>query len=344
MLRNMDQWFEDALKAEEKPIIPVLSFPAIQLLGITVKDLIASSDVQSQGMVAVANRVPSGASVSLMDLSVEAECFGSEILVYEDEVPAVTGSIVSTQEEADALRVPEVGEGRTGIYVEAIGKAVAQIEDRPVFAGVIGPYSLAGRLLDVTEAMIYCYDEPDMVHAVMRKTTDFLIKYILEYKKVGANGVVMAEPLAGLLSPDLAEEFSCVYVKEIIEAVEDENFIVIYHNCGGNTIAMIDRILDTGARILHFGDAIDMEEMVKKIPADRLVMGNISPSAQFRNGTPESMREAVLELLGKCSKYPNYAISSGCDIPPLSPWENIDAFFAAVQEFYAANSNQRAAV
>jgi uroporphyrinogen decarboxylase len=27
-------------------------------------------------------------------------------------------------------------------------------------------------------------------------------------------------------------------------------------------------------------------------------------------------------------------ISSGCDIPPLSPWENIEAFFAAVREFY----------
>jgi uroporphyrinogen decarboxylase len=29
-------------------------------------------------------------------------------------------------------------------------------------------------------------------------------------------------------------------------------------------------------------------------------------------------------------------ISSGCDIPPLSSWDNIGAFFAAVKEFYAA--------
>ncbi len=29
--------------------------------------------------------------------------------------------------------------------------------------------------------------------------------------------------------------------------------------------------------------------------------------------------------------YPNFLISSGCDIPPITPWENIDAFFAAVQ-------------
>lgn len=36
----------------------------------------------------------------------------------------------------------------------------------------------------------------------------------------------------------------------------------------------------------------------------------------------------------KCCKYPNFVISSGCDIPPLSSWDNIDAFFAAVDEFY----------
>ena len=38
-----------------------------------------------------------------------------------------------------------------------------------------------------------------------------------------------------------------------------------------------------------------------------------------------------------CCKYPNFAISSGCDIPPMSKWENIDAYFEAVSEFYAEN-------
>ena len=116
-------------------------------------------------------------------------------------VPTVTGSIVHSEEEADALKVPEIGAGRTQIYIDAIGKAVELVQDRPVFAGVIGPFSLAGRLMDVTEAMIYCYDEPDMVHTVLEKATEFLIKYINAYKAVGANGVLVAEPLAGLLSP-----------------------------------------------------------------------------------------------------------------------------------------------
>lgn len=70
-----------------------------------------------------------------------------------------------------------MGAGRTGLYVEAIEKAVGMIQDRPVFAGVIGPFSLAGRLMDVTEAMIYCYEEPDMVHVLLEKATAFITDY-----------------------------------------------------------------------------------------------------------------------------------------------------------------------
>ena len=334
MKRDMKQWMKDVVDAPVKQAVPVLSFPAIQLMGITVRELISSSDAQAKGMKLVADRVPTGASVSLMDLSVEAECFGSQIRFSDDEVPTVVGSVVSSLEEVEALSVPAVGAGRTGIYIEAIQKAVDLIQDRPVFAGVIGPFSLAGRLMDVTEAMIYCYEEPEMVAALLDKVTDFLIAYCKAYKEVGANGVVMAEPLAGLLSPALAEEFSAPYVKRVVDAVQDDNFSVVYHNCGNAAIQMIDSILGTGAAMYHFGNAISMKEMLQHIPAGTIAMGNVDPAGQLRNGTPESVRAETLRIMGECCDHPNFVISSGCDIPPMSPWENIDAFFQAVDEFY----------
>ena len=111
MKKDMRKWLQEMLDAPQKTAMPILSFPAIQLLGISVKDLISDSDIQAKGMKAVADRVPSAASVSLMDLSVEAECFGSSIVFSDDEVPTVTGSIVSSLEEAEALKIPEIGSG-----------------------------------------------------------------------------------------------------------------------------------------------------------------------------------------------------------------------------------------
>lgn len=335
MKRDMKAWLEALRDAPVKKAMPVLSFPAVQLMGITVRELISSAEAQAEAMELVAKRTDAAASVSLMDLSVEAECFGSEIRFSDEEAPTVVGSIVTTEEEARALEVPAVGAGRTGLCVEAIRKATERITDRPVFAGVIGPFSLAARLMDVTEAMVLCYDEPDMVHILLEKSTRFITEYCRAFKEAGANGVVIAEPVAGLLSPALEEEFSAPYIKQIVDAVQDDSFLVIYHNCGGAVIRQIDSILSTGAAAYHFGNAIDMAEMMPHIPADTVAMGNVDPAGEFRGGTPESIRAATHKVMESCREYPNFVISSGCDIPLLSRWENIDAFFAAVAEFYA---------
>ena len=334
MKRNMYQWVEETIAAPKKKPLPVLSFPSVQKLGVTVRELTEDSDKQAEGIRLMAEHFDMAAAVSYMDLSLEAEAFGSEIRYSGDEVPTVVGSIVDDTESAGALKVPAVGDGRTGLNLEAIRKVVPQIEDRPVFAGVIGPFSLAGRLLDVSEAMYYCFDEPELVHTVLEKVTSFLISYCSAYKEAGANGVVMAEPLAGLLSGDLAEEFSAAYVRKLVAAVQDENFLVVYHNCGNSTLNTVDTIVSNGCRAFHFGNAINMAEMMPHIPANCIAMGNVDPARQFRNGTPESVYAATREVLEQCAKYPNFVISSGCDIPPMSSWDNIEAFFRAVSDFY----------
>ena len=334
MQRNMKQWIEELKTSSIKKAFPILFFPTAQLMEKTVKDLISSSDNLAKGMKLVADRVDSAAAISLMDLSVEAECFGSQIVFSESEVPTVKGNIITEIEEVEALQIPAIGMGRTGIYIDAVRKASELILDRPLFAGMIGPYSLAGRLLDVTEIMYLCYDEPEMVLALLDKVTEFLISYGKAYKEAGANGIMIAEPLAGMLSPKLEAEFSAPFVKRMVEALQEESFAVIYHNCGDNTMMMLDSILTIGADAYHFGNSINMEEMLQRVPKDIVVMGNIDPAGQFCHGTKESIRKETLELLEKCSKYSNFVISSGCDIPPMSPWNNIDAFFDAVKDFY----------
>ena len=332
---DLKKWVSQQFGSGPKKSMPVLSFPAITLMDISVKTLVSDPELQAKGMKMIADRCPTSASVSMMDLSVEAEAFGSAINVSDDEVPTVVGTLVETEEDVETLEVPSPTSGRTGLYVQAVKKAAELITDRPVFAGVIGPFSLAGRLMDMSEIMVNCYDEPDMVHKTLAKTAEFIALYIGEYKKTGAHGVVMAEPAAGLLSPDLYEEFSSQYVKKIIDAVRSDDFLFIYHNCG-NTIPLRDSMFALGADGYHLGNAIDIEEMLRLAPKEALIMGNLDPSGLFRLGNPESMRRETLALLERCSKYPNWAISSGCDIPPLSPWENIDAYFAAINEFYGS--------
>ena len=334
MKRNMKDWLKECIESPVKKAMPVLSFPGTQLIGHTVEEMVSDGNLQALCMEAIAKRYPTGAAFSLMDLSVEAEAFGSPVHYSPDEVPTVREALIHDMEEAEALSIPKVGAGRTGACVEGIQKAVELITDRPVLAGIIGPYSLAGRLLDMTEIMILCYEEPELVELVLEKATEFLVEYAKAFKAAGANGIAMAEPAAGLLSPGLIDEFSTPYVQKIREAVEDDNFIILYHNCG-NIVPLLSNIKSIQACAYSFGNAIDIEKALQVIPEDTLVIGNIDPAGVLRNGTPAMVRKETLALLTRCSKYRNFVIASGCDIPPMTPLANIDTFFRTVEEFYA---------
>lgn len=312
--------------------LPILSFPAVQKLNVKVDQLVKNAELQAEVMACIAQETPTLAAVSLMDLSVEAEAFGANVVFSDNEVPVVTGQMISDTDEAEELEVPTLDAGRAKVCVEGIRLAKQKIQDKPVIAGMIGPYSLAGRLMDVTEIMYVCYDEPEAVHIVLQKATDYLIAYGKAMKEAGADGIMMAEPLAGILSPTMANEFSVPYVKQIIEALQDEDFALIYHNCGNSVSAMLPEIFSQGAAAYHFGNAVDMEEVLKAAPAEVLCMGNVDPAAIIAEGIPEMVTKVTKELIQKCGAYSNFVPSSGCDIPAHAKWENIQAFFAAVEE------------
>ena len=328
---NVSKLLWDAARTGHRRALPILSFPAAQKLGVTVEQLVKDASLQADTMALIATETETLAAVSLMDLSVEAEAFGARVQYFTDEVPAVVGQLVCDLDEAEALDVPDLTKGRASTCVEGIRLAKERISDKPVLAGMIGPYSLAGRLMDVTEIMYVCYDEPEAVHEVLKKATEYLIGYAGAMKAAGADGVVIAEPLAGILSPDMAAEFSHPYVKQIVDALQEENFAVIYHNCGNSVSHMLSGIFTIGAAAYHFGNAVDMAFVMANAPADVLCMGNIDPAAQFVQGTPESMTRATKDLLDACGSYPNFVISSGCDIPFHAKWENIQAFFDALK-------------
>ena len=76
-----------------------------------------------------------------------------------------------------------------------------------------------------------------------------------------------------------------------------------------------------------------MADILAAAPKDTVIMGNIDPVGVLRDATPERVREETRALLAACAQYPNFVLSSGCDMPPKTPWANIDAFFSAAKEF-----------
>jgi uroporphyrinogen decarboxylase len=88
-----------------------------------------------------------------------------------------------------------------------------------------------------------------MILTLLEKVTDFLLEYTQAFREIGAAGVIMAEPAAGLLSPRGLGKFSAPFVRRIVESVQNENFSLILHNCGARLVHL-PKVLESGQRYI----------------------------------------------------------------------------------------------
>ena len=328
----MNEWIELIRDSNRRLAMPIMTHPGIDLIGKKTRDAVTDGEVQFRAIKAIQNKYPTAAATMMMDLTVEAEAFGSAINFADDETPTVTRRLVSDGNSIEELKIPSLNNARVPQYLKAAKLAADSITDRPVFAGCIGPFSLAGRLFDMSEIMTALYLEPDAIKSLLKKCSAFLLDYVREFKSQGSDGIIMAEPAAGLLSSEMCDEFSSSYIKQIVDEVQDNRFLFILHNCGDKG-QVTQSMVSTGAGGLHFGNAINIVKTLKELPVDVLVMGNLDPVGVFKMAGPEKVFDATTELLWQASGGKNFVISSGCDLPPKVPAKNVEAFFEAVDAF-----------
>lgn len=309
-----------------------MTHPGIELIGRTVREAVTDGTVHADAICALNERFPAAAVTAIMDLTVEAEAFGAEVVFSEDEIPNVVGRLVADYDSVAALEIPGLDKGRVQQYLLANRLTAERIKDKPIYGGAIGPFSLAGRLFDLSELMMAIYIEPETVTLLLEKCTDFIISYLRAMKQTGISGVILAEPAAGLVSNDDCNAYSTAYVRKIVEAVQDKDFTVILHNCG-NTGHCTDAMIKSGAAALHFGNKADMVQALKDCPAGIPVMGNLDPVGILGQASADIVRAETLKLLEATAGWDNFVLSTGCDVPPHIPFENIAAFYGALEEF-----------
>ena len=320
------------LQKKKRLAIPIMTHPGIELCGSSVLKAVTDGQAHADAICALNDRFPADAVTAIMDLTVEAEAFGAQIRFSENEIPSILGRLVHDAGSVAGLEVPSLDKGRIPEYLKANRIVASRIKDKKVFGGCIGPFSLAGRLFDLSELMMAMYIEPETVTMLLEKCTAFITSYLLAMKGTGIDGVILAEPASGLVSNDDCYLYSSVYVRKIVDAVQDDGFSIVLHNCG-NTGHCTDAMIRSGASALHFGNRADMVEALKTCPPELPVMGNIDPVTVMQQASPNQVYAAVSELLGKTAGFGNFILSTGCDVPPRTPVVNIQAFYQALADY-----------
>ncbi len=294
--------------------------------------MVTDAQAQAAAVTALHRRYQTAAVFTAMDLSAEAEAFGCTVHLSDHEVPTVTSRLIRSRADIEALTVPRPGRARTGIYLEA-ARRVRGLPGGPAVLGwLIGPFSLAARLYGVSEMLGVTLEDPELAHRLVGRAAAFVRAYAGAFRDVGASGVVLAEPTAGLLSPRGLEEFSSAYLMPIVSALQTPDFVILLHNCAARPVHLRS-VFSAGPRVCHFGAPIDLKAALAQAPDATWVGGNLDPSRRFVQGTPEQVRAATRKLLAAAAGRPRFVLSSGCDLPPQTPLANGDAFFEATRAF-----------
>lgn len=330
MTRHLNTFQQLVLESPRRLAMPIATYPGLSLTGASVSDVVTNPRAQVAVQAALRERYQVPVVLSAMDLSAESEAFGCTVALSDSEVPTITGRLVTEHQQAERLTVPKPGDGRTGVYLDAV-KGLVELPGKPmVLGGCIGPFSLAARLVGVSEAMELTMTEPELIRTLLAKSTEFLTAYVTGFKAAGAAGVIMAEPAAGLLSPRGLSAFSSAYIRQIAEAVCDPTFTIILHNCAAKTVHL-SAVLETGLHTFHFGAPMNMFAAVEKVPADTVLCGNLDPAGAFVQSSPAEIHVRVTALLSATARHPNFVLSSGCDLPPNCPLASLDAFYEALR-------------
>jgi len=314
--------------------MPLCAYSGLEITGESVEDLVSVPGSQFKAIMALSERYSTPVLLTAIDTTVEAEAYGAEIKLPARELPSIVGRLVTDAADLAALADPIPGDARTRVPIETAWRLTAEVgESVPVVGAMLGPFALASRLFGLNESLEAAASaEPETLEALLDTVTGFLCRYALEFRETGAWGVLVAEATAGRLTPEGVARFSTPFVKRIVKAAETPDFAVILHNHRAS-IDHLDAIRESRAGHYHFGAPMDMAAALVKVPPDVVLSGNLDATLIFRKGNAQAAGDATRTLLEATRPHKNFAISSGCNIPPGSPLANLNAFFRAVADF-----------
>ena len=303
------------------PLIPLAGFPGIQLTGTTVRENLFDPQTQIKSLMALYEAVKPDALFAMMDLTVEAEFLGCQLTVTDDDPPAVADPVLKDGDDIDAFFENKTVGGRMPLFADVVNKLKASLEI-PVCAYVIGPLTLAGEIMDLVHVMKATRKNPTMLHQVLSKATEVILHYANLLEQAGADLICILEPSAMMISAIQFKEFSGRYCQKIFR--DGISGMRVLHICG-DTNHLISEMAKTSADGLSLDKQVNLPEASKTLGNDTVLIGNIDPVSVLTFGDAASVKQKSLGLIQSMNGKENFILSSGCDIPPLAPVENIQA-------------------
>lgn len=335
--RSLHEMVSRAYAENRRLAIPLAGFPGCDLMGMSIKVAQQNHGVHYNCIDALVYQLKPDAAFMMMDLSVEANALGLQVRFPIHESSTVEYHPVRSAEDLDKFRCINIlQDSRIQSYIKTVEMMRMGLPDE-VLAGayIIGPVTLAGLLEGAEQAAMDSVIDPDKLEVLCRFCTRVIQDYARALINAGADLLCILEPTAVILGPAQFERFSAAYVRHIIESYKYSGVDTIYHTCG-NTMHLVEAMAGSGVSAVSLDSpqtGVDMVKAARIAGPDVVVMGNINPTSVMKDGSADEVRRACRNLLEEMREVPNFILSTGCDLPPGVPLENMHAFMETARNF-----------
>jgi uroporphyrinogen decarboxylase len=274
-------------------------------------------------------------------MATEPSSFGCRIEFFQDNLP-IAHHLFDSIDDFDpaVLKLPNPKTSGLAPIALNIQKDVQEkiqgSGDQTYIVATRGPLTLASHLMELSELLIGVKIEPEKVHALLRVTSDYCIRWLeaqLENVK-SAKGVLVLDDVTGFLGESDYLEFAHPYLKKIFNAFPE--MLHLFHNDTDSDVCF-SHLCELGVDIFNFTHKKNISHARARVGKDISLMGNIPPMALARE-TPDVVNRLTKEMIadycaandGSCA---GLLVSPGGGVPMGATRDNIAAMIETVRAF-----------
>ncbi|OXU14886.1 uroporphyrinogen decarboxylase family protein [Sedimentisphaera salicampi] len=324
-----------AYQAGRRVKAPLAGFPGCDLTGYSIKVAQQNPAAHFECIRAIYDRFNPDVSFMMMDLSAEANALGIPVRFPKNESATVEEHPIAGAEDIEPLRKIDItADSRISGYLKAV-ELISKKLDNMCCAYMAGPITLAGLLSGAEKVAMDAVLEPDKFRALAEFSAGVLESYASALCDAGADSICILEPTGVIFGPNEFEAYSAKYVERINNLCRDKGVETIYHICG-NSMHLIEKMTNSGVSALSLDSpdtGVDLHLAAEKAGEDVVIIGDLNPVSVMKESNAQEVYQAATELLDKMKDVPNFILSTGCDLPPGTPPENIEAFMKAESDY-----------
>ena len=307
------------------PLMPITMQFACDQIQARYRDYCTDHRVLVEGQVRTAEKFDFDYVNTMSDPAREAADCGAVVQYFDNQPVAIVEdqALLADKIKLARLKIPDpLGGGRMHNGIQALTLHKERVADEKWIEGWIeGPCAEAADLRGINNLMLDFFDEPPFVRDLFEFVLELELRFARAQIEAGADGIGIGDAAASLVGPEIYKEFVWPYEKRMVDGVHALGAKVRLHICG-NTRSILEPMGKLGCDIVDLDSFAPLSEARARM-GNQVLLGNVNPVTVMRNGTSESVAQAVAECHHQAGH--RYIVGAGCEIPRDTPTRNLCA-------------------